>query len=179
MFAIASLLEQCPNQQTLEIWQLLENNCQLSGIKATPFPHFSWQSADCYDLASIEKTLSEFVKYQTEFRVHGSGLGIFPGSKPVLFLNIIKNQALIRMHQELWSLIGPFGNQLNPYYSPDRWVPHITLAHQDLTPENIPCAIKDLVYTPIEFDITVNHLAVLYADQENAGIQSRFNFGSS
>jgi len=44
---------------------------------------------------------------------------------------------LERFHRRIWEAIAPVAVTPNKRYHPDRWIPHVTLAMEDLTPENI------------------------------------------
>ena len=51
--------------------------------------------------------------------------------------------AVTRSQAELFEAIQPHCEDLNPYYRPAGWVPHITLAHDDLTPDKLEAVLTD------------------------------------
>jgi 2'-5' RNA ligase len=104
------------------------------------------------------------------------GLGLFTGPVPVLYLALVKTGMLMKVHDLLWELIGPLATVLNSHYSPDLWMPHITVAYQDLTSDNLACTVKNLIYRPVELKIHVDQLALLYQINEDTGIRSFFPF---
>jgi 2'-5' RNA ligase len=176
MIAIASLLNIQANQQVQHMWDLLDVNCGLSEMKLTPLPHFTWQSAENYPLDFTEAAIRSMASSFTPFIVLTAGIGIFTGPTPVLYLALVKTQTMVNIHQMLWNELSPSGHLVNEYYAPTRWVPHITLAIRDITPQNLACAMEGLLYYPFEMEIVVNNLAVIYQVGDYDGIKVKYNF---
>ena len=177
MFAIATLLDPNSDTRARDFWQLLEKDCGLAGIKTIPLPHFSWQGADNYSFNKVEQILMETAGQSAPFVVRSAGLGLFTGLAPVLYLAVVKTDNLMKLHRSLWDMIGPFATGLNRHYSPDLWMPHITIAFQDLNADNLTCAVKNLLFKPVELEIHVDQLALLYQIDEDTGVRSSFPFG--
>lgn len=176
MLAIASLLDPGASQSTQKIWDQLENQCGLSGVKLTPRPHFSWQSAGIYDIDRVESALQEIALETGTFYIETSGLGIFTGLSPILYLTIVKTELLLNLHKKVWKAILPYSENQNAYYGPDSWIPHITLAYRDVTSDALACAIPDIVNLPLKMTITVDNFVVIYQIDNAEGIRSRFTF---
>lgn len=176
MIAIASLLDTRSNRQIHEIWDWLEIQCGLAGIRTTPLPHFSWQSAENYDLEAGNPALERLAKEMKPFRAKTSGLGIFTGDEPILFILLVKTERLMLTHRRIWEVMEPFAQELNPLYAPDEWIPHITLAYQGVSPENLSCAIKDLAFSSLGMELVVDHLAVLFQSNGSDGVIEQYPF---
>jgi len=176
MIAIASLLDPSANAKTKEIWGLLEQLCGLSGFRLAPLPHFTWQSAENYLLGDVEPLLQAFTADIAPFELHTTGLGVFTGRSPILYLPIVKSQYLVDLHHRLWEILSVYGVGSNNHYAPSGWVPHITLAYRDTTPENLACAVQNLSQQDLHLTLRVDHISVLYQFNDNDGIRSRFNF---
>jgi 2'-5' RNA ligase len=171
MHGLVSLLEEKYYKEVESIWQMLEGKCGLSGIKATPFPHFSWLIASDFDWEALETVLEEIAQKTRPFIVNTSGIGIFSGASPVIFIPIIRTQELNILHQHIWEAIQPCGEGISPYYSPKNWVPHITLAQTDLTQENISCAMQKLAFQNFNWEIKVDNISFIQQDNEMTGQQ--------
>jgi 2'-5' RNA ligase len=176
MIAIASLLNMQANQRIQHMWDLLDANCGLSEMKLTPLPHFTWQSAEGYQLDIAEPALQRTIARLSPFVVLTAGVGIFTGPMPVLYLALVKTRIMIDIHEKLWRELAPLGNLTNEYYSPTRWVPHITLAIRDITPQNLACAMEGFLYYPLEMEIVVDNLAVIYQIGDYDGVKVKYNF---
>ncbi len=177
MIAIASLLDIHANRHVEEIWDWLEANCGLSEIKLTPLPHFSWQTAESYDLDPLEAALQNLTLQITPFTVRTAGIGIFTGEIPVFYLALVKTAKLLTLHQMIWERISPFSRKLNELYDPEYWIPHISLAYRDITPGKLSCALEGLIYSPLDIEIVVDNLSVIYQVGGLDGVKSRFDFG--
>ena len=169
MEAIVSLLDAHTNEKVLDIWDELNQRCGLRAVLASPIPHFTWQAAESYNQPGAKEMLRGIGCNYREFRVRIVGLGIFSGEKPTLYISLVRDRLLTRLHQELWKKIVPWANTPSWYYSPAMWVPHITLAYQDLTEENLPCALKAVAFQSFDWEIVVDNLAILCQNQDGTG----------
>lgn len=176
MYVVASLLNPAATHQTQEIWQWLEEQCGLAGIKLTPLPHFSWQAAEEFHIQKAEEAINRLSGQTAPFTVHTAGLGIFTGPNPILYLSLVKNRRLLELQEAIWSAVEPFAERPNPYYQPASWIPHVTLAYRDVNPQNLACAIQDLAFRPMAFEIMVDHLALIYEIEGQIGIKFRYDF---
>jgi 2'-5' RNA ligase len=166
MNGIASLLDKSATIRVELLWQELEARCGLVGIKTTPFPHISWQVTDAYDLKHLEKALETFAKQSQPFSVRSTGLGVFTGDHPILFISILKDEPLMRFQSLLWEQTNRIAIRPSPYYSPILWVPHITIAYNDVDQRNLDCAMQYLAFQNFDWEIQIDNL-VFIAQTEN------------
>ncbi|MGD2027476.1 MAG: 2'-5' RNA ligase family protein [Anaerolineales bacterium] len=159
--ALVALLDEAHTARVKEIWSLLDVNCGLKAINATPFPHFSFHIAYSYALDELENRLTELTRAIPPFSVRTTGLSIFTGAEPVVFVPLVADQNLLSVHQTLWEETSSYGENLSRHYRPGRWVPHITLANKDVNVENIDCVARHLVSRSFEWKIQISQLAVV------------------
>lgn len=180
MRAIVSVLEGPMAEEIRSLWRLLEGECGLRGIRMTPIPHFSWHVAEEYSSVELRAALEQVCAGQKFFRVKTAGLGIFGGGEPVIYIALVKNEAMRRLHRKIWRFARRIATSPSPYYDPDSWIPHITLAHSDVNADNIGCALKQLAFRSLDFEFEVNNLAIVYQHEERVGrLSERFQFGGS
>jgi 2'-5' RNA ligase len=165
MNGIASLLDGPATARVERLWQELEVRCGLVGVKLTPFPHFTWQVTEDYDLPQFEVALRALAGQLEPFSIHTSGLGLFTGENPIIYVSIVKDESLMRFHSLLWEKMAGIASHPAPYYSPAQWVPHITLAYNDLTSANLDCAIQLLAFQTFNWEIQIDNL-ILVAQSE-------------
>lgn len=177
MYAVASLLDPVSDQLVRDLWNRFEFNCGLTGIKISPLPHFSWMAAEGYQLGPVERILEEEARRLPPFIVRAVGLGMFTGVRPVVYISLVKDETLLRMNMLLWERLRPYAKGLNGYYHPSRWMPHITLAFHEVDPDRLACAVEDIAFQRIDFQILVDHFAVIYQTEGNEGLHSRSPFG--
>lgn len=178
MNGVASLLDKPTTARVEHLWQELETRCGLVGVKATPFPHFSWQVTEAYDLQLLEKALSGIARQAHPFTVRTSGLGLFSGESPIIYISIVKSDTLLRFHALLWEQLNGIAIRPARYYAPVQWVPHITLAYNDVTPANLDCAMQILAFQSFEWEIQVDNLVFIVHLENQPPETVGYRFGS-
>jgi len=177
MLAIASLLNPDTDQQTRTMWQLLEEKCGLLGIKAAPYPHFSWFASEDIQWTPARRKLDRIAARIKPFTVWTAGLGIFSGPSPVLYVALVKSAELLETHRMIWRRMERYLVAPQNFYAPEQWMPHITIAHGDLDPEKLACAVQDLAFEKVRFEVAINNISVIYHNTKGIGIKSRFELG--
>lgn len=177
MHGLVSLLPADYYAKVEELWQMLEDEFDLTGIQATPFPHFSWLIGEDFDWDELENTLREIAKETQPITVNTTGVGIFSGASPVVFIPVVRTNELNILHQRIWNAIQPIGKTLSPHYAPKHWMPHITLAYQDVTPKKLNYAIQKLAFQSFTWEFEVNNISFIRkSDDEDNEIYYQFNF---
>src|SRR5437879_13267830 len=132
MYAVVSLLDRKNETIVRSLWKQLEKAFRVHAAYRNPYPHFSYQVAFHYDLKRLESALQRFAARAKKFTIHAGGLGVFTGLTPVVYIPIVRTLELSRFHESLSKKISPTGSAVSPYYAPDLWIPHITLAQWDV-----------------------------------------------
>ncbi|MBW6467220.1 MAG: 2'-5' RNA ligase family protein [Brevefilum sp.] len=161
MYAIISELDQESSAVVKNLLARLRDACGLRAIYDLHTPHFSWIVAESLDLESAKAILTDLAAFHLMLTSHVFGLGIFSGDRPVLYLPIAKSQAMIDLHNQIWNRLGSLADRANGYYSPAFWLPHITLAINDLRRENLACALESVAFEPVELTISVDNLILV------------------
>lgn len=176
MITIASLLDNETNSLIEKIWTILDHNCELSGISNVPFPHFSWFTAMSNDGSTPRFKMEQLSRQIEPFYVETSGLGIFTLEAPILYLPLIKTKNLLTIHERIWSSMVGSVIGISKHYSPDQWMPHITLAYGDVTSDKLTCAIQSLVLYDLNHRIHVDNIALLSRSEYEAKIECVYHF---
>jgi 2'-5' RNA ligase len=169
MHGLVSLLPQPYFQQVEALWQELETNYHLHGIQITPLPHFSWQIAQDYDFAQLEAIIRDIAEQTPPFVVRTTGLGLFTGFRPVLFIPVVKDAGLVRLHAEIWERSQAASQGQSIYYSPNHWVPHISLAYEDIDAQNIGLILQALTFRTFNWEMTIDNIALIYEPEGEIG----------
>lgn len=178
MEGIATLLEPHKHADIEAMWSDLETDCDLKGIKITPVPHFSWQLVERYQLDRLFEVLDEFCKKSQPFLARTTGLGLFTGENPVIYIPLVKDYQLLQFHEALWKETAPSGSGISLHYSPENWIPHITLASEDVDRIKLSCALEKLAFQTYNWEFIVDHLVVgRQRDDETSEFIRRFDFG--
>lgn len=169
MHGIVSLLDQEHYTLVEELWRELQEKCGLEGIKVTPYPHFSWQIGVEYEWTELEKVFHDIAIRTKPFVVHTTGLALFTGDQPVIFIPLVRDPALNAFHAQVWDRLAQIGEGISPHYSPRNWMPHISLAYSDVTRETINCAMQTLAFRAYDWRIEVDNLAAIYEPAGTVG----------
>jgi 2'-5' RNA ligase len=149
MHGLVTLLPSPYYERVEALWKELETEHNLQGIKVTPFPHFSWQIAADYDFDALAAVLQE----------------------------VVKTIQLIEFHAQLWQRTQGIAKEPSPLYHPDNWVPHISLAYEDVDQGNVSAVIRKLAFEPINWEMNVENLALIYEPDGAIGqLKYRFEF---
>lgn len=169
MHAVSSLLDATSKREVEILWDDLETRFGLKGIRITPIPHFSWQIASHYDWEKARLLLDELAKDILPFTVKITGLGLFTGEQPVVYLPLAKDRLLLEIHELLWQTFDGLGREVSAYYHPHVWMPHITLAHGDVTSEHIGEVMKALAFQAFDWECRIDNLALIKQDASSVG----------
>ncbi len=178
MFAIISKLDPESSETVNALWRKLCEACGLTAIYDLPLPHLTWMVADDLDIQKTLPILAQICERAAPLTLHTFGLGVFTGEKPVLYLPLVKSIEMIHLHEQIWDQLSPFSRDQKLYYSPRLWVPHITLAINDLTKDTLACAVNTIAFETIELFIQIENLAIARYEKKKAGeILEEFNLG--
>jgi 2'-5' RNA ligase len=169
--ALVSLLDHEHAQEVRSIWWELESRFGVSTRYVKPFIHFSYHVvADEYDLEHLTPQLEEVSEKRGPFRVPTKGFDVFTGSEPVVFVSVTRTPELDDLHHDIWSRCTPgFGVGL-PYYAPEAWVPHVTLAQGARAGEHLPEIMQLLEKRTLDWDLAVDNLAVIEDGGKERGL---------
>ncbi len=176
MHGIVSLLDNDHYQLVEDLWAELKREFSVQDVYVTPYPHFSYHVAQHYDVDKIESVLDRIASNITTFKVRTTGLGIFTGPSPVLYIPVVRSLELTQLHQELWEQISTASSSIVEYYHPDQWMPHITIGFGDMSRENLSQIMPFLAERDFSWEITVDNLGLIYDTGTKQELKSRFNF---
>jgi hypothetical protein len=162
MLGVVSLLDNKHCQLVGDLWAELAQECAACGVYASPYPHFSYQLATHYDAEQLELVLQRFAAERVSFRVRASGLGIFTGSQPVLYIPVVRSLELTQFHAALWQEISSTASGISEFYHPSRWIPHITLGIGDMHKDNLSRIVRLLAERDLNWEITVDNIALIH-----------------
>lgn len=177
MHGVVSLLDAAHYQPVESLWAELAAACGQRGVYVTPFPHFSYHVAADYNLPALDAVLRDFARAQAPFRVTTTGLGIFTGAAPVVYVPVVRDPALTAFHQALWPRLEAVATGGSGYYAPGAWMPHITLVFGDATPARLPDVLRLLGGRSFNWDIAVDNLALVYDSGAGQAVHARYALG--
>ena len=177
MHGLVSLLPEPYYARVKNIWQELESLFGLKGIQTTPYPHFSWQIGEEYATQLLDEAAQDVSKITPPLQITTTGLGIFTGPNPVIYIPVVKTPALAEAHFCIWQRFQKIGEGINPYYSPDLWMPHISLAYEDVTAQNIGEVMRWLAFQDFSWEMTIDNISYICEPAGKIGsLQCTYSF---
>lgn len=177
MHGIVSLLPQPYYKEVENIWNQLEKEVGLTGVRVTPYPHFSWQIAENYDMNKLIDVFEDIAVSTKPFEVKTTGIGLFTGKSPVVFIPVVKDIQLLKFHYSIWEKLKQVGEDISDYYSPQLWIPHISLAYEDVTKENIGIVLRKLSFMDFNWSFEVDNISFIYEQNGQIGeLKHRIDF---
>lgn len=158
---VCSVLPDDASERVRGLWAELERELGLKAATISPLPHFSYQVARDYDLDLLQEVVGKVAGGARALRVQVTGLGIFPGPAPVLYLPIVRSPELARFQVAVWSAASVAAAKLDQHYHPATWIPHVSLAFGDTTPDNVAGAVALLSGRDLSWDVELDNLAII------------------
>ena len=177
MIAIASLLDKKTSDRVSELTENLERKFGLNGVKMTPYPHLTLLTAEVADMEELKQYLEQTCMETNSFTVRTTGLGIFPGGNPVIYIPVLRTPPLNQLHARLHRDISEMSTEMGVYYNQNMWLPHITLALGDTTPEVLGPVLAYLCQYNFNWEITLDNLTILQKCGDYFLKDDEFRFG--
>ena len=118
MIAIASLLDDYTSDRVSELTTALEQRFGLHGVKVTPYPHLTALTAEVPDMEELKQYLELTCLETRKITVRTTGLGVFPGKNPVIFIPVLRTTPLNDLHGRLHRDIAEMSTEMGVYYNP-------------------------------------------------------------
>jgi 2'-5' RNA ligase len=158
---IASLMTENERDVVLRFWDVFETEYNSIGVQSFDHPNLGFQGGSCSNIDSLKDELSNLCVALSPFDVKVEGFGFFEAPSKVVYLKVLKTDELIELHKKINNSLAKCCENLFEFYTPENWVPHITLAMDDLSEKgfnNFKERYKD--YLP-SFKQTISNLALV------------------
>jgi 2'-5' RNA ligase len=130
---IAALLTGNERDEVLRFWNVFETEFNSIGVQTFDHPNLGFQGGNCSNIDTLKDELLDLCVTLSPFEVIVEGFGFFEVPSKVVYLKVLKTDELNELHKKInYSLEKCYGN-LFEFYTPENWVPHITLAMDDLS----------------------------------------------
>jgi 2'-5' RNA ligase len=161
MDGVVSLLDDEHYRRVEGIWAEFRDRFGMPRLYRTPIPHFSYHIAEQYGREPLEVALGRIAAELPRFKVMTTGLGIFTGGQPVLYIPVVRSRTLDDLQKLLWAEVSRFASGASAHYAPARWMPHITLADGNFDPALLPELVRLLSARDFTWEISVDNLCVI------------------
>ena len=130
-YAVELSFDPITEQHIRTIWQAIADAGISSFMVEKPFrPHFSLAVCGGIDIEKCETLFNEFAQNTAVFEVNLPYIGIFQALNSVVYLGVTNTAALIQLHTDFIAQLTGIAQNIMPYYLPNQWIPHVTLAFE-------------------------------------------------
>ena len=178
MLAITSLLSPPHVSRINAIIKKLDDEFGLDDVQATLDPHLTYQLAGVKKLSSLKKALAAVAATTEPFPAFTTGLGVFPGNQPVIYIPVLRSDALNALHRRILAATAPLCLRTDKFSGPDCWLPHISLALHDTTPDLLGPVLRYLNQETYNLRIHIDNLTILRQEGERFVIEEGFEMGA-
>jgi 2'-5' RNA ligase len=152
------------------IWHDLEREFGVkNSAEATP-PHITLHVAEMYRRQALQTALTKWAKTATPCPIRTWGIGVFSGTQPIVFIGVTRTQELSALHDSIFSLSQMYSVNHVPIFEPFTWEPHITLAHEGVSAENIGSIVAYLNQHAITWEFPITSLSLIEAQHNETVI---------
>lgn len=160
MSTLAMLLHEPAASVVRGWWDRLEAEVGLRGVRRVPFPHVTLFGFDGVPHPAVQDLLDDLCYRLPPLRLKAVGVGLFLQPTSVIYAPVIRSPELSSLHRELWDALGRLGADCFKLYAPAQWIPHVTLAQSDLTPERSLQAMHLLSDLDLHLEFEVRNLTI-------------------
>ncbi len=138
---------------------MFERKYNSRAIQAYGHPHFTYQIARTSDIKGLKAEFRKLAAQLGPFEIKVDGVRHF--RKDVIYLSVRKTLELIRIHRLVHRFLETRCRDLLELYVPKHWIPHITLAMEDLTEDKFEEAWREFKGSRIAFKQRMHNLCLV------------------
>lgn len=178
MPGVIALLDSTSTARVESLWDEMERRFGVAKGFPGGVPHVTFHLST-YDVEPGATAVVGRVAAETApFALYSSGAGVFGGPSPILFANVARAPAAAslaaRLDAELMAAGYP---STDTYYTPERWIPHITLAQQNLAGADLGAVLAWLAGQPLAWELAITSLSIARETPTSAEILATFPLG--
>jgi 2'-5' RNA ligase len=156
---ILSVLEDKPYRDVKKLWKVFETEYDSVGVQIFSHPHVTFQGGKTADLRQLKRDFQETISKIRPFEIEVNGPRHFDDK--VIYLEVEKTQRLIELNKRINQFLKIHCHNLLEDYAPGSWIPHITLAMDDLSKRNFEKARAELKDSRIQFRQRLHNICIV------------------
>lgn len=178
MPGVISLLPEPFAGRVEALWEAMRREFGVPRGYPGAVPHLSFHIGNHDVDAAAEAVVERVARATRPFTVYSAGLGVFSGAVPVIHLCVARSPAAASLAGRLAAELERAGCPSSDlYFAPDRWMPHITLAHRNLPGVELGPLLGWLAAQPLAWEVPVASLSIARETEQSAEILATFPLG--
>lgn len=140
-------------------------------------PHLTFIAGDAVELVPCTAAIKKLASGLPPFEVSTHGLGVFGGPTPTPYIGVTRTPELSRFHETVLAAIAGLVRVPDYHYEPRHWVPHITIARENIPPERLGEALAWWSEHHLAWPFRVSNLAIAWNTADGVHSHARFDLG--
>ena len=174
-YGVVSLLDAEHQAKVLRLWEELEREFGLK-LRETHIPHFTYHSAERYDLERLEQMLGRRAAETAPFTARSMILGAIRAEDvPIFFLPLVRTRTLTELHEALWPELTAIATEIFQRYSPEVWMAAVALT-PDLERDISSELVRFLLDRDLAWEMRIDNLSLLRDTGTRQVLEYRLEF---
>ena len=161
MQALVSTLDDPHREMALDVWGGLKAVTGLKQLICASAPRFAYQLAGRYDAEATAGMLRSIADATPRFTVATGAAAVLRGPRHLIYLPVLVNDDLDRLHRALWAQVGSLAEELRDAHAPGSWAPHITLAAGRIDESRMPDVLRFLEGRDTRWTLPVTNISLV------------------
>ena len=123
-------------------------------------PHISLALFESLEGVDLRDALASFALATAPVSLRLSAVGMFPGAECVMYLAPVVTRGLLDAHSNFYHCLHELPIRSLPYYQPERWIPHCTVAY-DVTPRQVGEAVDAICGSGVFGEVRLTEIALV------------------
>ena len=167
-YAISLWFDQADEEPIRAIWRQLHELRLSSFLSEGNFrPHITLAIYEELDVSGFVNALGTLTAGIVPFVITLPSIGVFSAppvslvtSANAVFLSVTPTKHLLELHSTIHRALAEFGRSSRPYYLPDRWNPHSTVA-REVPSDRVPPIIEVCQNISLPISVRVDRIGVI------------------
>lgn len=178
MPGVIALLDPPHSAKVEALWDTMSRDFAVPRGYPGATPHITFHLGNHDIDAGAGKVVETVARRTAPLVITTSGPGIFGGAPPVLYLAVARTAAVAALAADLTESLAAAGfPSSDPYFAPEKWIPHITIAHRNLAGIELGRLLAWLVAQPLAWEIPLASLSIARETELSAEILATFPLG--
>ncbi len=148
LVGVMAALEGPALEEARRLWKWFEDQYGCREVYTSWIPHLAFQGGTCDDIAPIARGFDQLASTVIPFDLVTDGIATFEAPVRVIYMRVILTDELRQFHRHINQFLEAHCQKTLDLYQPDRWVPHISLAVEDISEESFKQALQELSGAP-------------------------------
>jgi 2'-5' RNA ligase len=160
------------------LWDTMEREFGVPRGYPGAIPHLTFHLGSHDIDAGADEVIRRVAARTAPFTVHSAGLGVFGGSPPVVHIMVARSPAAAALAETLELELAAAGYPgTDPYFGPDKWIPHITIANRNLAEVELGPLLAWLAGQDLAWEIPLAGISIARETELSAEILETFTLG--